>query len=371
MMRAVLELLGAIRGEIGELSLSGPRFRQANIAALAVGLAILLALALQLADPWWAGISAFMCTQASQPQSLQKGILRIAGTLVGAATAFILTPWLAYNPVATMIMLFVAGTLAILGGLLSPHGYAWLLGGITTIMVTLGALDDPMQALPIAFYRAAEIILGTATALLMTRLLAPHDGGGGATAPGWRSLLDANWHALSHALRTGVVIAAVPLVWRELELPNLSQMAISIGAVMAIPSLSGISDQDQKAISQRMLHRAAGCALGGCAGAILLALSISQSFVPWLLMIMAGTWVAMQIQNGRHGISGVGAQAAVAIILTLVQGAGPAATLLPAIERVAGMLGAIGLLLLINLLLGPPVAAQSLLDDRHGRGPSC
>ena len=366
MRQALAELVGAVRGELAELSLSGPRLRQANIAALAVGLALVLALILRLNNPWWAGISAFMCVQASHPQSWQKGGMRIVGTLAGAIASFALVPLAVYDPVATMLLLFTAGTLAILGALLSPHGYAWLLGGITAMMVTLGSLNDPTMALSIAFYRAAEIMLGTATALLVTWLLAPAESAAAAPPPGWHSLLGRNWHVLSHAVRTGMAVAAVPLVWRQLELPNLSQMAISIGAVMAVPTLTGISEKDQSAIAQRMLHRVAGCILGGCFGAMVLFLPISQSFVPWLLLLMAGTWLAMQIQNGSHGIPGVGAQAAIALILTLVQDTGPAASLLPAFNRIAGMIGAIGLLVLINLLLGPPIGAQSTSEEKQG-----
>ncbi|MBB4568127.1 FUSC family protein [Rhizobium leucaenae] len=364
MRQAVAELVDAICGELAELSLYGPRVRHANIAALAVGLALVLALVLRLNNPWWAAISAFLCVQASHPQSWQKGGMRIMGTLVGAAVSFVLTPWLVYDPLATVLLLFAAGTLAILGALLSPHGYAWLLGGITAMMVTLGSLDDPTLALSIAFYRAVEIVLGTATALLMTRLLAPVEGGAVAPPPGWHSLLGRNWHVLSYAMRTGMAVAAVPLVWRQLELPNLSQMAISIGAVMAVPTLTGVSETDQSAIAQRMLQRIAGCILGGCFGAIVLFLPISQSFVPWLLLLMAGTWLAMQIQNGRYGIAGVGSQAAIALILTLVQDTGPADSLLPAINRIAGMMGAIGLLVLINLLLGPPLGAWQANEEK-------
>lgn len=341
-----------------ELTASGPRARHAALAALAVGAAVVLALALRLGDPWWAGISAFICTQASQPQSLDKAALRIVGTIVGAALGFVLAPWAAYDPAATLLLLFAAGTLAILGGLLSPHGYAWLLGGITAIMVTLGALDDPTQALPIAFYRAAEIVLGSATAVGIALLLGLPGDKAGPAAPGWHSLLDRNWHALSHAMRTGLAIAIVPLLWRQLELPNLSQMAISVGAVMAVPALSGVPDQDAAAIRQRLLHRFAGCALGGFAAVLLLALPITHAFLPWLALLMAGAWITTQVQTGRHGVSGVGVQAGVAMILTLVQGWGPPDSLLPAVSRVAGMLCAIGLLLAVGLLLGPPVEAE-------------
>ncbi|TCR93187.1 FUSC family protein [Rhizobium sp. BK376] len=356
------ELAKAIRAEAAELTLSGPRARQATNAALAVGVAILAALALRLEDPWWAGISAFVCTQASHPQSLQKGAMRIIGTAVGALAGFILTPWAAYDPLATMLLLFCAGTLAIMGALLSPHGYAWLLGGITAVMVILGALDDPDMALPIAFYRATEIVVGTVVALSMTWLLAPPEGKAPPAAPGWGSLFGPNWHVLSHATRTGTTIAFVPLIWRQLELPNLSQMAISIGAVMAVPVLTGLADADQRAINQRMLQRAAGCAIGGAIGLALQALPLMQLLLPWLMAIMAGTFVAMQVQSGRYGISGLGIQAAVALILTLVQGSGPPSSLLPAIDRLVGMFGAIALLVLVNLLMGPPVTAGSDLE---------
>ncbi|MBB5574006.1 MULTISPECIES: FUSC family protein [Rhizobium] len=365
MRKAIAELVNAIRGELAELSLSGPRVWQANIAALAVGLALVLALMLRVNNPWWAGISAFLCVQASHPQSWQRGGMRMVGTLVGAALSFVLAPWVVYDPLATVLLLFAAGTLAILGSLLSPHGQAWLLGGITAMMVTLGSLDDPTLALSIAFYRAVEIVLGTATALLVTRLLAPAEGEAVAPPPGWHSLFGPNWHVLSHAMRTGMAVAAVPLVWRQLELPNLSQMAISIGAVMAVPTLTGISERDQSAIAQRMLQRIAGCILGGCFGAMVLFFPISQSFVPWLLLLMAGTWLSMQIQSGRYGIAGVGSQAGVALILTLVQDTGPADSLLPAMNRIAGMIGAIGLLVLINLLVGPPLGIQSTAEEKQ------
>lgn len=93
------------------------------MAAVAVGLATLTTLALRLDDPWWAGVSAFVCTQASAPKSVVKGLLRVSGTAAGAAIGFVLAPWAVYDPAATLLLLFAAGTLAILGSLLSPHGY--------------------------------------------------------------------------------------------------------------------------------------------------------------------------------------------------------------------------------------------------------
>jgi uncharacterized membrane protein YccC len=359
MSRPVLELLTAIRNEASELTVSGPRGRLALYAALAVGIATVLALALRLQNPWWAGISAFLATQASQPQSLHKGILRIVGSAAGAGIAFGLTPLMAYDQAATLLFLFTAGTLTILGFTVSRYGYAWLLGGITTVIVALGALDDPTQALNLAFYRMAEVVVGCVAALLVAQVLAEPGTLGGADAPGWRSLLGRNWYVLPHAARTGAMIASVPVVWRVLELPDLTQMAISVGAVMAVPTLTGEADRDVAAVARRTLQRVAGCALGGGAGIVLLALPLTQMFLPWLLLLMAGAAVGIQVQTGRHGADVVGVQAAAAWILTLVQGAMPPDSLVPAVARLAGILGAIGLLLCSLLLIQPSVARAS------------
>jgi uncharacterized membrane protein YccC len=350
--------------ELGGLTISGPRARAAVAAALAVGVAILLALALRLQDVFWAGISAFVCTQASQPQSIKKGLHRIIGTLLGAAAALICFPPVAFDHVATMVLLFVAGTAAIAGSLVSRFSYAWLLGGITAVMVILGALDDPTQALNIAFFRSSEIVLGTSVALVTAKWLLPAGPSIVATAPGWRSLFDPRSSVLDHAFRTGVSIAVVPVVWRVLELPNLSQMAISIGAVMAVPVLTGSDEENRRSVAHRSAQRLIGCLVGGILGLLVLRTGWSASLLVWLLLLMIGAALGIEMENGRHDVKIIGIQAEVALILTLVQGWGPATLLQPALDRVFGMVGAICLLSAVNLILGPAQPdAGSQLDS--------
>ena len=333
--------------------MSGPRARAALAAALAVGVAILLALALRLQDVFWAGISAFVCTQASQPQSVRKGLHRIIGTLLGAAAALVCFPPVAFDHVATMSLLFIAGTAAIAGSLVSRFSYAWLLGGITAVMVILGALDDPTQALNIAFFRSSEIALGTSVALVIAKWLLPTGPAIVAGAPGWRSLFDPHSSVLDHAFRTGLSIAVVPVVWRVLELPNLSQMAISIGAVMAVPVLTGSDEENRRLVAHRSVQRLIGCLVGGALGLLVLRTGWSASLLVWLLLLMIGAAVGVQMENGRHDVKIIGIQAEVALILTLVQGWGPATLLQPALDRVFGMVGAILVLSAVNLILGP------------------
>jgi hypothetical protein len=91
-----------------------------------------------------------------------------------------------------------------------------------------------------------------------------------------------------------------------------------------------------------------GCLLGGLLGLVCLALSV-ESFLPWMLMLSAGIWVGAHIQASERGISYVGMQGAVVFILTLVQGPGSPNSILPGIERFAGITG--GLLILLGVLI--------------------
>jgi len=178
------------------------------------------------------------------------------------------------------------------------------------------------------------------------------------TARGWGSLFEAQNFVLHHAFKTGVAVALVPPVWRIFELPNLSQMAISIGAVTAVPVLKASHEENRRAIVSRSVQRLVGCLLGGSIGLLALTFAWSASFPLWLFLLMMGAAVGVQLETGRHNVSTFGIQAEVALILTLVQGWGPAADLSPAIARVLGMVGALLLLFAVSLIWGPPRRAE-------------
>jgi uncharacterized membrane protein YccC len=91
-------LFTGLWAEVGDLQLTGPRARQGYAAALAVVLAVILACLLTLQDVWWAGISAFMSSQATRPAPFRRVGLRIAGTLTGAVLALMLASSLAILP---------------------------------------------------------------------------------------------------------------------------------------------------------------------------------------------------------------------------------------------------------------------------------
>lgn len=341
-------LIGSVRADLADLSPSGPRARLATMAALSVGFAVLAAIWLRLDAPWWAGISAFVCTQATQPASFTKAAERVGGTILGACVGFLIAPALSEEPLLILPALLISTTLGIAGGALSRHGYGWLLGGITADMVVLGVLANPALGPFIALARSAETAVGAAAALAVASMLAdPGTATAKSPAPGWSTLFGANRHVLGYAVRTGLAVMLVPLVWDWFALPGLDQMAISVAAVMAVPGLVTNPEQVAARMRQRGLHRAAGCVLGGTAGLMVLAAAIT-SLPPWLAALLIGVWIGAYLQTTARDTGYVGQQATVAFILTVVQGWGPPLSLAPGLERLVGILSGMGLLLIIS-----------------------
>ena len=352
--RVLQSAVDSLRQDLAELTATGPRARRCAMTALAVALATTAALVLQVDEAWWAAISAFVCSQATAPASIQRGILRIVGTIVGATLALLVSPLLQDDSVALSLALFAVSTVGVLGLQVSPFGYAWLLGAITADMVLMALLSDPASAIAIGANRTAQVVIGTLSAMVVAQLIGPREDTAPAPArpPGWSDLTGAQWPATQHALRAGLTVMAVPFVWGWLHLPGLSQSAITVAAVMAVPALPpAAADADMKII-ERATHRILGCFLGGIVGLICLSLSVDR-FVPWMLMLTGGIWVAAHLQASERGTGYVGTQGAVVFICTLVQGAGPPTSILPGISRLVGISGGLLILLVVSLLTAP------------------
>src|SRR5215472_3968098 len=88
---------------------------------LGVALAVIASLLLRLDAPWWAAISAFVSLQLTAPASIERGLLRIAGTAIGAAVGLGLSPWLIEDQLAISLALFAASTIGVLGLQVSRH----------------------------------------------------------------------------------------------------------------------------------------------------------------------------------------------------------------------------------------------------------
>jgi uncharacterized membrane protein YccC len=352
--------LADIAREIREARLTGHRAAYCTRTALSVVLAVTLAQWASLEDVWWAGISGFMASQATRPASIQRSIVRIGATAAGATIGYFAMGLIAYDHVALCLFLFVSGTIGVLGMSVSDHGYAWLLSGLTANMVIMMAMNDPSQTYAIAVGRLEEVTVGCAAAAAMALTLSPPAGDAPAAspAPGWTDLLGARWPAVEHGLRSGVTIMLLPVIWNLFDLPSLSQMAITVVAVMAVP----VALDDPRAAGRTVIGRAElrllGCLCGGVVGVACLALPV-DNYPLWLTVLFAGVWICARVGSSERSISYAGIQACIVFIVTLVQGAGPPDSILPGVQRFAGITGGLSILLLVGLVLWPtPRAAE-------------
>ncbi|HEX9556321.1 MAG TPA: FUSC family protein, partial [Reyranella sp.] len=169
------EIIGqALEGywrELGELGEDPVRTRQGLVAACSVVLATVLALALEVESPWWAAISGFMSVMATGAGSLRRGLLRMTGTVAGALLGFVMARWLPYDHFALCLFLAATTMLGVIAMQVSPHGLAWLFLTITSSLVLLSSLDNPLNAVDIAFYRTFEVAIGVTSAVIVANLL--------------------------------------------------------------------------------------------------------------------------------------------------------------------------------------------------------
>jgi len=355
--RMIARTLEGYWQELGELGEDPVRTRQGLVAACSVVLATVLALLLDVESPWWAAISAFMSLMSTGAASVRRGILRLIGTAAGAVLGFVMARWLPYDHFA--LCLFLAGTtmLGVIAMQVSPHGLAWLFLTITSSMVLLMSLNEPTQALNIAFYRMFEVVIGVISAIIVVNLLQDWHADPPAPAPGWRHLLGAQWPAVLHGIRSAISVVAVLQIWRWIDLPDVSQMAITVAVVMSAPVIADSSVSTRHAVAERSLHRFIGCVVGGLMALACLALQVT-SFPWWLAMVGGSVWIGMHVQTGKHGVSYVGTQAAFVFVITMIQGAGPPTSIMPGVDRFAGITGGLGILMIVSLLLWPSEEEQ-------------
>jgi uncharacterized membrane protein YccC len=267
--------------------------------------------------------------------------------------AYILISWIAYDHVACCLMLFAVSSVGIFGMAVSRHGYAWLFFGITFMLVVVLSLNDPSQAFHVGVSRTLEVGVGISSAIVVATLLAPGASTGtAASPPGWRDPFGAQWPTMTHALRSGFAVAVLPLIWETFDLPGIATVGATIVAVMAAPApIEHLSDVPGRIVA-KAAYRMFGCFIGGVAGLAVLTAS-PTTLVPWLMLLCGGVWLFVWLQGSPTGAGYVGTQACVVYIVTLVQGEGPPSSILPGIDRFAGIMLGFFLLLLISLLFRP------------------
>ncbi|AOH86439.1 hypothetical protein AWL63_02155 [Sphingomonas panacis] len=301
-------------------------------------LAVLAAHAIGATNVSWAAFAGYMVMRGHLLETVQRGVLRVVGTLTGGLLALAAIPFIAAHWWLAAPGILAIGTVTLYRAITAKRAYAWLFVGLTFAMVLYDTLHDPEIPL-VSFVRTRilETIAGTAACVtvsllsaLTLRRLWPAERNASAGIAGW------NWPAFRHAAQGGLALALLVMVSAWFDVPALSAGAITIMAVMLVP-LSGIGSSGFMPVSWRLVYRL----IGGLAGAAFAAafLFVGAGSAPLLILGTAlGVAIGRHVENGDHAHRYAGTQFTLAVLVTLVPDSYAGAVITPGLERLAGTL---------------------------------
>ncbi|MDR0777173.1 MAG: FUSC family protein [Azonexus sp.] len=343
-----------VAAEVRAVFTTGPRLVDELECVASVLLAIVFGHLADVQNISWAAFSGYMVMRGHVSESLWRGALRIIGTLGGALLAFLIVPQVWHSPAATAAVLALIGGTTIYGALMGRHSYARLFVGLTFAMILMDKLEHPQHVVE-AFIstRIRETAAGTLACILISMISTL------TLRQRWPSLPSPppprfSWlpDAARHASQGAIALAILPFLWAAFQIPQLSQGAITIMALMLIP-LSGIGKSGFRPVSRRIALRVIGCASGAAFAAAFLLLAHVSTYLatPVLIAGMAlGVMLGRHIENGKSAFAYGGTQFVLVILVTLVPDSYLNAELSPGIARLTGSL--VGILLLLPVLAG-------------------
>ena len=170
---AYARTLAPLWRNLAALDISTPRWQFIARSALATGLALGIAFALQVEAPFSAASTVLLVTNPNQGAVLAKGGWRLMGTLIGGVAATMLMAVFIQTP-----MLFLLGFglwLGVCAGAATVLRHFRASGaavaGYTVGLATYGALERPERALDAVLGRTATVALGVVCLGVVTALL--------------------------------------------------------------------------------------------------------------------------------------------------------------------------------------------------------
>ena len=134
--------------------------RAALRTAIAATVAILLAFLLHLDKPYWSGMTVVILSNVFTGNILDKAIMRLLGTVIGAWMGYFLAAFIANSFFLYMLISFFLIAVSVYYYNFSKYAYAWLMEAISAFMVISELAINPNDAFFVAIWRPVDIGLG-------------------------------------------------------------------------------------------------------------------------------------------------------------------------------------------------------------------
>jgi hypothetical protein len=196
-----------------------------------------------------------------------------------------------------------------------------------------------------AHYRALEIVCGVVSATLCHGILGVILGVEGAPpatgGPKNPATVDQK-ELLSVALVGGLTTVIIPIIWSWFNLLSLAQSLVTV-LVLVNPNL--------EATRFTGFQRILGCLFGGAVG-LFASLFASQSMILWSAIFILGMAGFSRLHFSGSRWAYTGTQGGIGFIFALVTGNGPPDTIVPVVNRIAGiMLGVLIFMCIADIVL--------------------
>lgn len=141
---------------------------------LAGVLAVFIALYYRLADPSWALFTVIVLMVAQYVGAIaEKSVFRVVGTMAGGLIGYLLTASLEQNPVIFLLILGITVSFCTAMFGQSKYPYAFLLCGLTEVVVASNGLANPDNSWQYMLLRVEEVCVGIVATMIVQCLFWP------------------------------------------------------------------------------------------------------------------------------------------------------------------------------------------------------
>lgn len=148
--------------------------RAALRTAIATLAAVLIAFSLHLDKPYWSGMTVVILANLYTGTIIDKALMRIIGTVIGAWFGFFLAGFIANSLLLYLLANFLLVSIAVYYYNFSRYAYAYLLAALGAFIVIAQLAINPEQVFLVAIWRPIEIALGVIVSAIAAYFIFPN-----------------------------------------------------------------------------------------------------------------------------------------------------------------------------------------------------